>query len=324
MPKVIISIIIRVFFIIVIFRVISCTILFISFFSFFVVTLHSHLLDGHLSILPLSKCNLPYYELLVVVTVLGLDDVDTTVVDAGLDGLAWLDGERVDGDTGCIHDAHIGDLAEVRLYHYLLALSVDVQATRLLLLQIMIFFDAEGNELGSEGMFFAVDEPLPDGGEAVQDDCRFPLKYTEVPDHAEIRVLEYKTAEDIPPIHVPKEGEYLYKALNCGNLNALPDLLPKRITVHVDRMGYEQKAVFEAGNGLEEAVDAFMRIRVGEDDAPSVTDNYNWFLFEWEDDTSYMIRLSQYSLEYKTNACFHIFYLLDSEEFWAMAFDSLR
>lgn len=189
---------------------------------------------------------------------------------------------------------------------------------------MMIFFDAEGNELGSEGMFFAVDEPLPDGGEAVQDDCRFPLKYTEVPDHAEIRVLEYKTAEDIPPIHVPKEGEYLYKALNCGNLNALPDLLPKRITVHVDRMGYEQKAVFEAGNGLEEAVDAFMRIRVGEDDAPSVTDNYNWFLFEWEDDTSYMIRLSQYSLEYKTNACFHIFYLLDSEEFWAMAFDSLR
>lgn len=188
----------------------------------------------------------------------------------------------------------------------------------------IVFFDAEGIELGKDKLYFVTDNPILSGSETVQDDCRFELKFTEVPDHAEICALEYKTTEDIPPIHVPEEGEYLYKALNCENLNALPDLLPERITVNVDRMGFEQKAVFEAGNGLEEAVAAFMKIRVGEDDAPSVTDNYNWFLFEWEDGTSYMIRLELYSLEYETNAYFHIYYLLDSEEFWAMAYKNLK
>lgn len=188
----------------------------------------------------------------------------------------------------------------------------------------MVFFDAEGTELGRDKLYYVTDYPILSGSETVQDDCRFELKFSEVPDHAEIYALEYKTTEDIPPIHVPEEGEFLYKALNCENLNALPDLLPKRITVNVDRMGSEKRAVFEVGNGLEEAVEAFMKIRVGWDDAPSVTDNYNWFLFEWEDGSSYMIRLSLYSLEYETNAYFHIYYLLDSEEFWAMAYENLE
>lgn len=188
----------------------------------------------------------------------------------------------------------------------------------------LTFYDEEGTEIGSDRMFYATDDPLLSGCEAIQDDCRFVLKFSKVPDHAEIHALEYITTEEIPPIHVPKEGEYLYEALDCENLNALPDLLPERITVNVDQMGYERRAVFETGTGLEEAVEAFMKIRVGADDAPSVTDNYNWFQFDWEDGTSYMIRLSLYSLEYETNAGFHVFYLLDSDAFWDLVYGKLE
>ena len=187
----------------------------------------------------------------------------------------------------------------------------------------MTFFDADGKELGVSRMFYAVDDPLPDGGSALQNNSRFVLNLSEVPDHATIQVLSYMTTEEVPPIHVPKEGEYLYEALNCENLNSLPDLVPTKITVNVERMGYEQRAVFEAGSGLEEAVEAFLKIRIGEDNAPMVTDNYNWFLFEWEDGTSYMIRLNLYALEYKTNTAYHSFYLQDAGDFWMLAYANL-
>ena len=187
----------------------------------------------------------------------------------------------------------------------------------------MTFYDSDGAELGTNLMFYATDYPLPDGGSVVQKDSRFVLKFSETPDHAEIRARSYKTTEEIPVIHVPEEGEYLYEALACENLNSLPELPPQRITVNVDRMGFEQRAVFEAGNGLEEAVEAFLKIRVGEAGAPMVTDNYNWFRFEWEDGTSYMIRLNLYYLEYRTNTYTYSFYLEDSEDFWKLAYANL-
>lgn len=137
-------------------------------------------------------------------------------------------------------------------------------------------------------------------------------------------VTENKTTEELPPLHVPEEGEYLYQALNNEALKTLPENLPVRITVHVDRMGYGQEAVFEKGRGLEEAVDAFLQIRVGPDGAPMVTDNYNWFLFEWEDGTSCMIRLNLYCLEYYVNGLYHSYYLTDAEDFWRLAQANLR
>ena len=126
-----------------------------------------------------------------------------------------------------------------------------------------------------------------------------------------------------PAAHVPEEGEYLYMALDSEALRGLPERMPVRITVHVDQMGYGRDAVFQKGDGLDEAVNAFLKIRIGPDGAPMVTDNYNWFLLEWEDGTSCMIRLNLYAMEYYVNGCVHSYCLTDAEDFWNLAYSRI-
>ena len=183
----------------------------------------------------------------------------------------------------------------------------------------MTFYDAHDAQLGESFMFYLREEPIKAGATAIQDDSRFVLNFREDPARAELQVTGYKTTDEMPPVRVPKEGEFLYQALDSEALNSLPENPPARITVHIDRMGFGQEAVFEKGRGLEEAVDAFLKIRVGPDGAPMVTDNYNWFLFEWEDGTRCMIRLNLYCLEYSANGIYHSYYLTDSEDFWRLA-----
>ena len=186
------------------------------------------------------------------------------------------------------------------------------------------FFGKDGAELGAVRMFWQAEEPLPAGGTVLQDDSRFVLPFADDPVRAEIRVTGFKTTEEMPPIHVPGEGEYLYAAVNSDRMHAMAEDRPVRITVHVDQGGYGREAVFDSEPLLGQAVDAFLRIRIGADDAPMVTDNYNWFLFEWEDGEWYMIRLNLDAFEYNIYGRYHSYYLTDSGPFWSLAYANLR
>ena len=186
------------------------------------------------------------------------------------------------------------------------------------------FFGKDGAELGTVRMFWLGEEPVPAGGAVTQDDSRFVLPFKEDPARAEVRVTSFKTEEEMPPIHVPREGEYLYAAVNSDRMHAMAEDRPVRVTVHVDWGGYGREAVFESEPLLGQAIDAFMGIRVGADDAPMVTDNYNWFLFEWEDGEWYMIRLNLDALEYDVYGRYHSYYLTGAEAFWALAEEHLR
>ena len=186
------------------------------------------------------------------------------------------------------------------------------------------FFGKDGSELGAVRMFWLGEEPLPAGGEATQDDSRFVLPFADDPARAEVRVTGFKTAEEMPPIHVPEEGEYLYAAVNSGRMHAMAEDKPVRVTVHIDQGGYGREAVFDSEPLLGQAVDAFLKIRVGADDAPMVTDNYNWFLFEWADGERYGIRLNLDAFEYDVYGRYHSYYLTGAEEFWSLAYAHLR
>ena len=133
-----------------------------------------------------------------------------------------------------------------------------------------------------------------------------------------------KTTEQVSPTHVPQEGEYLYQAMASEHLNILPEEEPIRITVHIDQMGYGREAVFEEKSGLEEAIEAFLKIKVGPDDAPMVTDNYNWIRFEWEDGSDFMIRLNLYALEFYSDGRYHSYYLDDDKDFWELVYPNLQ
>ena len=131
-----------------------------------------------------------------------------------------------------------------------------------------------------------------------------------------------KTAE-AAPVHIPEEGEYLYQALDSEHLNNLPEEEPIRITVHIDQMGYGREAVFEEESGLAEALEAFLKIKVGADDAPMVTDNYNWIWFEWEDEAEYLIRLNLDALELYIDGRYYSYYLADDSDFWGLVYGNL-
>ena len=132
-----------------------------------------------------------------------------------------------------------------------------------------------------------------------------------------------KTTEEAAPVHIPEEGEYLYQALDSEHLNNLPEEEPIRITVHIDQMGYGREAVFEEESGLAEAIEAFLKIKVGADDAPMVTDNYNWILFEWEDETECLIRLNLDALELYIDGRYYSYYLADDSDFWGLVYANL-
>ena len=88
-------------------------------------------------------------------------------------------------------------------------------------------------------------------------------------------------------------------------------------------MGYGREADFTGENTLKKVVDAFIKIRVGSDDAPMVTDNYNWIRFEWEDGEKYMIRLNLKALEYEIYGRYYSYYLMEDEEFWGIVYSNL-
>lgn len=125
-------------------------------------------------------------------------------------------------------------------------------------------------------------------------------------------------AEEKPPVHIPQEGEFLYQAMDSEYLNRLPENAPVRITAHIDQMGYGREAVFTEDCGLTEAIEAFLKIKVGADDAPMVTDNYNWILFEWEDETTCLIRINLDALECYIDGRYYSYYLEDDGEFWGL------
>ena len=188
----------------------------------------------------------------------------------------------------------------------------------------MTFFDRNGENIGSKKMFYLDEIPIPMGESVESSNSRFVVELSEKAEQAEIAITGYKTTEEMPPIHIPQEGEYLYQAMDCENLNELPDKMPVEVTVNIDQMGYQRRATFTEGNGLEEAVEAFLKIKIGPDDAPMVTDNYNWFLFKWEDGTGYMIRLNLDAMEYNVYGREHSYYLEDAEDFWRLAYSNLE
>ena len=61
-------------------------------------------------------------------------------------------------------------------------------------------------------------------------------------------------------------------------------------------------------------------MKLGEDNAPMVTDNYNYIRLIWADDTSIIFRLNLYALELQANGRYHNYYMEQSEPFWKLVY----
>ena len=134
---------------------------------------------------------------------------------------------------------------------------------------------------------------------------------------ATVEVTEVKTAEELPPKHLPEVGKPLYQAMNNDSLSRIRDEFPVRITTHIDKGGAGTTAVFE-GDMLPEAVDAFCKIRIDEEVLYDYTDNYNWIEVEFQDGTSYGISINLDLLEASVYGNVHHYKLTGLSEIWAL------
>ena len=144
-----------------------------------------------------------------------------------------------------------------------------------------------------------------------------------VPASVSIGLSSVQTENELPPARLPQPGEYLYQALGSGNLAAIREHPPTAISLHEDQGGYGRTATFGEGTLLDEAVELFCAIKIGEETEQWVTDNYNWIRLTWEDGTETYISLNLYSLEYMAHSSPHMYTLEHLDAFWSFAAEYL-
>ena len=149
----------------------------------------------------------------------------------------------------------------------------------------------------------------------------FQLPHEMKPDRVSIEITEISTVSQLPPVRLPKAGDYLYQAMNDQRLAGIAEKPPVRITRVIDRMGMQTRTEFTAGKQLEEAVRAFMKIRISAKPGMFVTDNYNRIIFTWEDGSETVIRLLLKNLDYTVTGITHIYALENYEEFFRLNAD---
>ena len=182
------------------------------------------------------------------------------------------------------------------------------------------FTDVNGEEYRSFSITYdGEDTAIPPHGTVSfsHDDIRWGPQ--SVPAAVSLGIKEVKTETELPPAHIPKTGEYLYKALDDEKLANIRTEAPAELSFHVDQGGYGQTATFREGAELEKAVDLLCGIKIGEESNEWVTDNYNWISVVWKDGTSSFISINLYNLEYFIHSSPHTWNLENLDEFWSFA-----
>lgn len=146
---------------------------------------------------------------------------------------------------------------------------------------------------------------------------------TSVPASVKLSAISVKTEAELPPAHVPKEGEYLYQALRDKNLENIKEEPPVKLSLYVDQGGSGRTAIFREGAVLDKAVELFCAIQIGKESEEWVTDNYNGITLTWENGSESHISLNLYNLELSVHSKLRIYDLQHLDEFWSFCSDYL-
>lgn len=144
-----------------------------------------------------------------------------------------------------------------------------------------------------------------------------------VPASVSIGIGFVQTESELPPAHIPQEGEYLYQALGDEKLANIREKPPVEVAFHIDQGGYGRTATFDKGGSLDKAIELLCDIRIGKETEEWVTDNYNWISLTWEDGSETCISLNLRNLEYSIHSTPHVFELEHLDTFWSYASDYL-
>lgn len=188
------------------------------------------------------------------------------------------------------------------------------------IMQVLYTFaliDENGEEFRSFGITYdGEDKALEPHAETefFYDDIKWGKQ--SIPAAVEIGISYVKTETELPPAHVPQEGEYLYQALGNEKLANIKADPPAELTFHVDQGGYGRTARFTEGEAFERALELFCEIRIGEESGEWVTDNYNGIGLTWADGSYTGISINLDKLEYWIHSTPHTYELENLGDFW--------
>ena len=185
----------------------------------------------------------------------------------------------------------------------------------------LTFFDKKGNEMGTaHGYFNGQDTPMKPG-ESVINNRSGQFYADQEPESVQVEVTEVKTEEEMPPVYLPRTGDYLYRALSDRNLENIREDPPVLIKMWIDHGGPRDEGEYSEPETITRFVDAFLQIRIAAETDISVTDNYNGFAMSFANGEFYVVRLNLTNLEYNVYGTEHIYELDNFGPFWGLMND---
>lgn len=188
----------------------------------------------------------------------------------------------------------------------------------------MYFLDKNGEEMNTvTGIYNGQDTPLrPDGSVLHQRSGQF--RADNKPKGITVEVLSVKTEEEMPPIHVPKEGDPLYLCLSDHHLENIKEEMPVSVKFRIDHGGNLDEAVLDSPEIIREFVDRFTQVRIEKEFDMWVTDNYNGISMLFSDGEDVIIDLNLRNLEYIIYGQEHIYTLMDDDPLWEMVYGLVK
>lgn len=178
------------------------------------------------------------------------------------------------------------------------------------------FLDKTGEEMETtEGVFNGQDTPLAPG-KSTSHYRGGQFKAEGKPKDIRVEVLSVRTEEEMPPIYLPKAGDYVYRVLNDKNLENIKEEPPAAVKLWIDHGGARDEALLETPEEIASFVDAFTKVRILEETNIWVTDNYNGVSMEFSNGDYHWISLNLNNLEYVVYGNWHVYELTDDEDFW--------
>ncbi|MBR3311791.1 MAG: hypothetical protein IKG15_08250 [Solobacterium sp.] len=181
--------------------------------------------------------------------------------------------------------------------------------------------DASGNEVFTfHDAWNGQDTPL-DPGQTTTASFGFQQKTGKSVKTLEVTIDSSLTAEEMPPVHLPQPGEYLYKVHKSDYIRNMKEELPVRINIIIDHMGMQETADITDPETIRQITDAFTKITIDQETEEFVTDNYNSIAFTFGDAAEEYISLNLKNLEYSVYGTEHMYVLGNFGEFWSLIND---
>ena len=157
--------------------------------------------------------------------------------------------------------------------------------------------DDNGDVLYDVKFFYIGQDKAIEKGQSVKDDTGTQFDLNGKPAGYSVTITEIKDSNEMPPVHLPVEGEPLYQAMNNEHLNNIKEDKPVLITLNIDHGGDLTSYEVDDAEKIDELVNLFAAISIKKETNEYVTDNYNSIVMQFADGTEAYISLNLNNLE---------------------------